>query len=111
HGQSRRVARTERGDEATGRELLDRRDGRGGGDRVTRARHGHATPHTDALGALDDAGDGDPNIGVERRRVEDPDALVAEVLGDLGVVDDALARREGTREGGTRHSWTVPSDR
>ena len=91
-------AGAERDAEPPGRDRLDVRDRRGGGDDVAQARDQHAGAEPDAARGARGLGDGDPDVAIESGRVGEPHPVVAEPLGERGVVADVGGRNEGAGE-------------
>ena len=67
---------------------------RRGRDRRAQPRHEDADAQTDASGALSGQGECDEGVVVEQRRVVDPRAVEAEVLGEPDVLGRGGDRRE-----------------
>ena len=69
-------------------------DGRRGGHHVAQARNEHCSAEPDPARALGDEGEVDPDVLVDGRRVVEPHALEAELLGEHGEVGGGRLRRE-----------------
>ena len=82
----------DRGDGPAGRELLERRDRAGLGERVPQVRDEHRRTEPDPLGAQRRERGDHPDVGIQRGRVEQPRALVAEPLGLDDVLDGVETR-------------------
>ena len=76
--------------EAPGRDVLDRRDRRRGGEHVAQVRDDERA-EPDALGVVGDARQRDPDVPVQRGRVVQVHAPVPELLGALRPLDAAAA--------------------
>src|SRR5204863_3060916 len=87
-------AGAEPGPEAPRREPFEGGDGARLGERMAVARDEDSGADTDSTGALGDAGQRDPDVVAEGGDLRAPDALVAELLGEARVLDDARAGRQ-----------------
>jgi hypothetical protein len=87
-------AGSDRDGHAAGRHRLERRDRGGLSRHVAQARHEHAGADPDAARRLGEPRERHPHVGVEQRRVVEPDPAVAEALGEPRVLDDARPGRE-----------------
>ena len=85
------------------RQGLERGDRARLGQRVPQPRDQHRGAEADPLGVLRDLRERDPHVGIERRRVVEPDALVPELLGQPGVLHHVGSRRERARDLKRRH--------
>ena len=102
HRDAAREAGAECHHHAARRDVLERGDGRGLRHRVAVARGQHRWTDTDTLGALGDTGEMHPDVVAEGRDLRRPNALVAELLREDGMVERLRARRQA--EGvGQRH--------
>src|SRR5438876_3124579 len=106
-----RAARADPDVDAPGCEIVDgrRTGGRHGGVPRERIRDPRAEP--DALGVARGRGERDPRLPEERRRVPDPEAVVAERLGAPHLRADAerLARRDAEAEADGHRASASPS--
>ena len=101
-------AGAEGGDGPAGREALEGRDRRRLHEHVAKAGDEDRGTESDALGALGDARQRDPHVGVQRRRVVQPGPFVAERLGHHRVLDHL---GPGRKRAGDVHGVTCPPAR
>src|SRR5680860_1356801 len=87
----------DRDGEPSGREPVHGGDRVRGHHDVTQARHQHGGAESDPVRGLGDARERDPDVGIQRGRVVQPHALVAELLGKTGVADAVRSRRDPAR--------------
>jgi len=97
-GHPAREARPDRYHHPAGRERLERGDGSRLDKWVPEPGYEDRGTEPDALGVLGHEGERDPDVLVQRGRVEEPHPLVAELLGQLRVAHDVGSRREATRD-------------
>ena len=90
-------AGAERDGEAARRDLLQRRDRRRLRYRMAQVGDQDGRAKTDAARRVRDACQRHPDVGVQRRRIVQPDPLVAERLAQPRVLDCVRARRERAR--------------
>ena len=86
--------------DASGREVVDGRRGRGGDQRMARERVRDPGAEPDALGVARDRRERRPCLAKERGRVPDPEPVVAQALGPPHLLADAdwVARRHAEAE-------------